>query len=119
MYRLGIKAHFDAAHSLNGYHGDCANLHGHRWEVEVFLTFTELDESGMAIDFKKVKATLEKLLPDHKYLNNLYDFNPTAENIAYHLFRELKDRYTALEKVRVWETPECYAEYDENDPTQL
>ena len=35
MYELTVKSHFDAAHALRGYPGECRNLHGHTWDVEV------------------------------------------------------------------------------------
>ncbi len=35
--RLQYRFHFDAAHQLPNYSGKCANLHGHRWEVEVVV----------------------------------------------------------------------------------
>ena len=40
-----------------------------------------LTEYGMIVDFKKIKTTISDKL-DHKYLNDVVDFNPTAENIA-------------------------------------
>jgi len=45
------------------------------------------------------------------------DFNPTAENMAKFLFLKFNDEIKvfdpriSLEKVRVWETPNCFAEY--------
>jgi len=114
MYRICIKEHFDAAHSLDGYNGDCGRLHGHRWIVEVFLLFDKLNEIGLAIDFKDVKAYLRDILPDHKYLNGICDFNPTAENLACYLYYEIKTKFKNTEKVRIWESPDCYAEFTDS-----
>jgi len=114
MYILQVKQHFDAAHYLNGYEGDCAKLHGHRWEVEIHLAYDKLDNLGMAVDFKSVKATLKELLPDHKCLNDIYTFNPTAENLAKYLYEEIKVIYNYhLTRIKIWESPDCCIEYYE------
>lgn len=41
----------------------------------------ELDNNGMVCDFTHIKKMVQDKL-DHKYLNDVVDFNPTAENIA-------------------------------------
>ncbi len=43
MYRLSIHTHFAAAHNLIHYQGDCENLHGHNWKVEVTVAAKELN----------------------------------------------------------------------------
>jgi 6-pyruvoyltetrahydropterin/6-carboxytetrahydropterin synthase len=52
MYMLTIRTSFAAAHNLKNYQGDCENLHGHNWKVEVAVTAQELDKAGLGIDFK-------------------------------------------------------------------
>ena len=55
MYQLKAKAAFDSAHFLSGYKGKCANLHGHRWTIEVIVEQEDLQTEGvcrgMLIDF--------------------------------------------------------------------
>ena len=46
MYKLKTSAAFDSAHFLSGYRGKCANLHGHRWTVEVEAGAEALQETG-------------------------------------------------------------------------
>jgi 6-pyruvoyltetrahydropterin/6-carboxytetrahydropterin synthase len=48
-------------------------------------------------------------------------FHPTAEELARHWFHRLKkavhhrsDGYAELDRLRVWETPNCWAEYSED-----
>ena len=41
----------------------------------------ELNKEGMVVDFTQVKKIIRDLL-DHKYVNDIVDFNPTAENLA-------------------------------------
>src|SRR5512136_634361 len=94
MYRLTISSSFASAHNLINYQGDCENLHGHNWKVEVSVTAADLDKSGLGIDFKVLKAETNALLKtlDHKYLNDLEPFknvSPSSENIARYLYYEL------------------------------
>lgn len=105
---LYVKHKFSAAHCLEFYNGPCANLHGHTFEVEVWLTGV-VGCSGMLVDFKEVKAELD--IFDHKHINNVVSYNPTAENIA----KDFCDRlsiYPGVHSVtvRVWESEEAYAE---------
>ena len=42
------------------------------------------------------------------------DFRPTVENFSKYFYDELKKRGVPVSKVRVYETPESYAEYCED-----
>ena len=42
MYILKTEHSFDSAHFLAGYEGKCANIHGHRWRVEIEVQAEEL-----------------------------------------------------------------------------
>ena len=66
----------------------------------------------MTIDFRDAKRHIDLVLPDHKYLNDVYDFNPTAENIAKHLYNELKygEGFPVVE-VTLWESKDAGARY--------
>jgi 6-pyruvoyltetrahydropterin/6-carboxytetrahydropterin synthase len=120
MYRLKVVRKFDAAHQLEGYIGKCANLHGHTWKVVFTFAFddgefVELQKlsqvKGLSIDFGELKKRLDEILPDHRYLNDVYKFNPTAENLAYLLYNEAKELFLMLDSVEVWETGNACAEY--------
>lgn len=117
MYRLRIESTFDAAHKLDGYKGKCARLHGHTWKVEVFVTGEKLDEVGMLVDFEILKDRLKEISEklDHSFLNDFKEIgNPTSENIAGHIYRNLKiPKGVVLEKARVWESPSSWCEYHE------
>lgn len=106
---LRVKSHFDASHFLPGYEGKCANLHGHRFEVEVKIKCRNVDKRGITIDFKDVKEALDRLIPDHCHLNDILEC-PTAENIAQYLFTRVKEKWALggdLISLVVWESPEC------------
>ena len=62
MYELEITKQFSGAHSLTGYPGDCRKLHGHNWQVTVYLQANKLDEIGIALDFKILKKELNEVI---------------------------------------------------------
>ena len=112
-YYLRIKEHFDAAHALIGYPGECKNLHGHTWDVEVEVKGTKLDEVGIVYDFKDLKDNLQGILKqfDHKYLNEVEpftSFNATAENLARVIYEQMEEKLPsgiAIVEIAVWESP--------------
>ena len=115
MYKLSYKTHFDAAHKLElDYSSPCQRLHGHRWNVVVEIVSKNLDRNGMIIDFKKIKNLVNEL--DHRYLNEVLDFNPTAENIAKYLYNKIADEVLGKVKVTVYESPDASITY-ENEET--
>jgi 6-pyruvoyltetrahydropterin/6-carboxytetrahydropterin synthase len=123
VFEIGIRSHFSAAHHLEGYRGNCAEFHGHNWEVEVFVRGGELDASGMLMDYRALKEHVRAALApvDHRDLNRvpeLRGINPTSENIARYLFRSLAERLRGLpcrvSKVAVHETPGTVAYYSED-----
>ena len=71
-----------ASHSLKlSYRSKCENLHGHNWIITVYCRSEVLNEDGMVVDFTHIKETVMGRL-DHRNLNEVVSFNPTAENIA-------------------------------------
>jgi 6-pyruvoyltetrahydropterin/6-carboxytetrahydropterin synthase len=96
-YELKIRTDFAAAHQLRGYPGDCARLHGHNWDVELYVECSELDELGLGIDYKIMKRELKAALAgwDHYNLNDVPPFdaiNPSSENVARVLYDEMSRR---------------------------
>jgi len=96
-YELMIKTDFAAAHQLRGYPGDCARLHGHNWHVELYVECGELDELGLAVDYKIMKRELKAVLADwdHYNLNDVPPFdtiNPSSENVARVLYERMSKR---------------------------
>lgn len=97
MLDIFIKTHFSGGHHLRDYPGNCEKPHGHNWKVKVTVRATELDELGMGIDFKTLKGVVNSTIDelDHCDLNEhpaFQNINPSSENIAMHIFSELKDK---------------------------
>lgn len=138
MYYLKTSAAFDSAHFLKGYEGKCANIHGHRWTVEVCVNGEYLQNSGtkrgMLIDFgdlkKKVRSladsfdhaliyekdslkayTVEALKSEDFALIEV-SFRPTAENFARHFYELLSLDGLPVCSVTVYETPDNCAVYE-------
>jgi 6-pyruvoyltetrahydropterin/6-carboxytetrahydropterin synthase len=122
MYELFVEDHFSAAHHLRGYLGNCANLHGHNWQVKLLVQAKSVDQIGMAVDFRKLKSALGEIIGklDHTQLNELPVFqtaNPTCEALAKYLFHEasaiLNDDNLRVTRIEVHETPKAGAAYFE------
>ena len=137
MYSLKTSASFDSAHFLAGYEGKCANIHGHRWTVEVTVSgplWEEGQERGMLLDFGTLKKavrnaadrfdhalicecgslrpkTLEALREENFRLIEV-PFRPTAENFARRFAEDLAAEGLPVRSVTVWETPDNCAVYE-------
>ena len=90
MYEVKKRLEISAAHYLTlDYESKCANLHGHNWIIDIYLRSETLDKNGMVMDFTHIKRTIEDKF-DHKVINDVVDFNPTAENLAKYICDELQ-----------------------------
>lgn len=123
QYQLKVVSDFAAAHTLRDYPGACSRLHGHNWKLELEVIADRLDDSGMAIDFKKLRASAKDITDrlDHYYLNDIEPFdriNPTAENIAAYLYRALAEKlnteHLKVHAVTLWETERACVRYSES-----
>lgn len=110
MYTVIKRLEISAAHSLSlTYESKCSNLHGHNWIVTVYCRAKELDENGMVTDFSHIKQNIQGQL-DHKNLNEVLPFNPTAENIARWICEQIPASY----KVEVQESEGNMVIYEED-----
>jgi 6-pyruvoyltetrahydropterin/6-carboxytetrahydropterin synthase len=119
-YTLKIVTDFASAHTLRDYPGACSRMHGHNWKVEAEVTATQLDEVGMAIDFKDIKRATRDIAArlDHRYLNDIAPFtekNPTAENIAAYFYTKLSQALNTeqvqVSSITLWETERACVRY--------
>jgi 6-pyruvoyltetrahydropterin/6-carboxytetrahydropterin synthase len=128
------KARFSAAHR---YHvaawsaernrevfGACNNPfgHGHNYEVEVTVSGEVESETGMVLNLREIDGIVEEEVVsrlDHRHLNEeLPEWKarvPTTENLAIDIWERLEPRLrrknARLHRVRVYESPDLYAEY--------
>lgn len=101
---------FEAAHNLVNYKGDCENLHGHTYTLEVTLK-GEVGQDGMITDFKEIERVVkERVLKtlDHSYLNDTVKIS-TCENLALWIWDRLKD--LKLHEVKLYETEDSWISY--------
>jgi 6-pyruvoyltetrahydropterin/6-carboxytetrahydropterin synthase len=107
--------------------GRCANRngHGHNYTLEVTVAGEPDRVTGFVVDLKWLRDVMEREVLagfDHRHLNlEVEEFGkgrliPTTENIAIVAWKRLepaikKAAGAQLSKVRVYETPEIFAEY--------
>ena len=93
----------------------CARLHGHSFRVEVHVGGEPGTDTGWVMDFADVKAAFVPVFErlDHHYLNEIPGLeNPTSENLAVWIWRELKPALPALSRLVVHETCTSGCVYD-------
>jgi len=82
MFYIQKRLEISASHKLKlDYESKCQNIHGHNWIIIVYCKSETLNQNGMIIDFSEIKKKIHKKL-DHQNLNEVLNFNPTAENMA-------------------------------------
>jgi len=124
------EVQIDASHRLLHYQGKCANLHGHRWKVEVWMRGEPDPKTAILLDYNIIKQAIGKY--DHQIILNREDpmteciekfqhvlttpGDPTSELLA-RIFKEDLEKICKAQgidarvtKIRVWESPNCYAE---------
>ena len=137
MIELTRRATFSASHYyLNDawtkekneqVFGLCArrNGHGHNYTLEVTVAGEPDPETGFVVDLKWLKDVMEREVLsayDHRHFNlEVPEFAaskliPTTENIAIAAWNRLVAAVTEsggarLSRVRIYETPEIFAEY--------
>lgn len=136
---------FDAAHRVLGHSGKCRFLHGHHYVVEISIRAFKLDSLDMVLDFSDLKSQVGGWINEHWDHNILlhsddplllvkfpgevfaernpyvfHDKNPTAEVMAQFLHQKFEDQWkdvgASLSHVRVYETPNCWADCYGKEP---
>ena len=76
---IGKTFTFEAAHRLPGHEGKCRNLHGHSYRVEVNFYGSVSVETGMVLDFDKIKEWWKTLEPQLDHATILFEDDPLAD----------------------------------------
>jgi 6-pyruvoyltetrahydropterin/6-carboxytetrahydropterin synthase len=135
MIQLTRRATFSASHYYwndawtaeknREVFGRCSNRngHGHNYTLEVTIAGEPDAVTGFVVDLKWLKDAIEREVLaayDHRHLNlEVPEFAktiPTTENIAIAVWKRLEGAIAAaggarLSRVRVYETPEIFAEF--------
>ena len=126
------KLWFCSGHRIVGHENKCANAHGHNYTLYVHARSKDLDNIGRVIDFSVIKEKVnawieanwdhtfiiyendELLMPlaDKLTLNKdpfIASFNPTAENMAHYLLKEIcpklfENDNIVVNKIELWES---------------
>jgi 6-pyruvoyltetrahydropterin/6-carboxytetrahydropterin synthase len=143
--RLTKRFDFEAAHSLTGYDGVCRYIHGHSYVLYVTVTgIPSTDKTdpklGMVMDFGIIKQIIKENITDrfdhcimlrkdsplsYEIKNEyhrveLFDFQPTCENILLYFVEILTDKLpdtVLLHSLKLSETNSSFAEWYLSDQT--
>ncbi len=125
MFEVSVEDTFASGHYLRGYRGKCEKPHGHNYKVRITLQGEKLDNIGLLLDFRELKAAMNDVIDrlDHQMINEIEPFttvNPSAENMAKYFYDELNaslskttDRRVRVKLVKLWETDTTTATYYE------
>jgi 6-pyruvoyltetrahydropterin/6-carboxytetrahydropterin synthase len=127
------EVEIDASHRLLHYQGKCANLHGHRWKIEVWIEGEPDATTGIVVDYNVISQVIKKY--DHQIILNRDDpmvacigkyqqvittpGDPTSELLALQIKNDLaeicrsKGAAVKITRIRIWESPSCFAEITE------
>lgn len=133
--KVGIykEVQIDTSHRLLHYEGKCANLHGHRWKVEIWMEGEPDPVTKILVDYSMIKKIVEKyehqiiLNKDDPMVPRIQEFHqvittpgdPTSELMAVlirdDLYAFCRDQgiQATVPKIRVWESPTAFAELTE------
>lgn len=111
---------FDAAHYLPFHDGKCKFIHGHTYHMDVTVRNVIRLDTGMVMDFSKLKEAVEDNVLskfDHGFLNEYIPYS-TCECMVFWIWRELSRDVKGLHKIRLQETDGSFAELTLEDYKQ-
>ena len=119
MFTVSVETHFWASHQLTLPDGSKEPLHRHNWSVTADVSSEALNNTGLVMDFRQLKAMVDKTIAefDNMALDKIDYFqrnNSSAENVAGYIYEKLEPRLpqgVKLEAVRVVEGPGCSAKF--------
>ena len=118
MYSITKDFYWSASHQLGGLPAahPCSRVHGHNYVARIQVAAEKLDETGFVVDFGDLSVVRDYIDTqlDHRHLNDVLPFNPTAENLARHLADVTRRFFTAPELLvaaSVSETPRTWARW--------
>lgn len=93
----------------------CGRVHGHNGVLVVELEGSELNKDGFVLDYRKLSPVKEFVdgRVDHRHLNDVFEFQPTSENLAKWFYYYCKQYGWPVKRVSWSETPKTWAHYAE------
>ena len=109
IMRLFKEFTFEAAHRLPNVPAEhkCSRLHGHSFVVKISVDGEVGETTGWVMDFGEIKVAFKPILErlDHYYLNDIPGLeNPTSENLARWIWKELIATLPQLSQIEIRET---------------
>jgi len=115
IVEIGKEFWFEAAHNLPNYKGPCNNIHGHSFNLKIYIKNRIESKTKMVMDYKILKEIVQKYILDsidHKNLNLFEDeilnesLYPTSEMLLLFLWYrlEIDAKLKGLSKIILKET---------------
>ena len=133
MFTVSVETHFWASHQLALPDGPKEPLHRHNWSVTADVSSEALNNMGLVMDFRRLKAMVDNIVAegvpilqedgkmgvqfDNTALERIDCFqrnNSSAENVARYIYEKLEPKLpkgVKLEAIKVVEEPGCSAKF--------
>ena len=111
-FSITVSSAFGAFHSHDKTLSE--PLHRHDFKYDITLR-ASLNEEGYIEDFRKVEDLLKKINVklEGRSLNEILPL-PTTENLAYYIFREVKEVFPSAVRITLREKENYSASYEES-----
>jgi 6-pyruvoyltetrahydropterin/6-carboxytetrahydropterin synthase len=119
MFTISVERHFHASHQLTLPDGSKEPVHSHDWIVTADISSEKLNNMGVVMDFRALKAMIDKTVAG--FNNNALECvdyfqqnNPSAENVAKYIYEKLLielPKGVKLLSVCIVEEPGCSATF--------
>ncbi|MDR0712294.1 MAG: 6-carboxytetrahydropterin synthase [Prevotellaceae bacterium] len=141
--RITKEFSFEMAHQLEGYDGQCSNIHGHSYRLFITVSGTPVGDTGspkcgMVMDFTDLKKIVNEHIVNKlehalmlrkgskadEALKNIYSkivcvaYQPTCENMVIQMAEILNNELppsVKLHSVKLHETATSFAEWYAED----
>ncbi len=119
MFKVIVQTSFWASHQLTLPDGKKEPIHSHNWKVTAEVSGEKLNQTGLLIDFDKLKKLLDNItesFTNQTPENNEYFRNSSlsAEMIAKYIFENLQPQlpeHLVLDCVSVTEEQGCTGKF--------
>jgi 6-pyruvoyltetrahydropterin/6-carboxytetrahydropterin synthase len=117
LFIVSVETRFRASHQLDLPDGSKEPLHWHDWSVVADVSSDRLNEMGVVMDFRGLKAAMDSIVAEfnNAQLNGARFFrqnSSSAENVARYVYEQLLPKLASpvkLERIKVVEEPGCAA----------